>query len=53
MIVIIVFNVDVYYFSIRRVFHLDASNNLVNYEQEIERAKQDDLLVVCLTLLFT
>jgi len=53
MIVIVVFNVNVHHFSIRRVFHLDASNDLVNYEQKIERAKRDDLLVVCLTLLLT
>jgi len=53
MIVIVVFNVDVHHFSIRRVFHLDASNDFVNYEQEIERTRRDDLFVVCLTLLLT
>jgi len=53
MIVTIVFNVNVHYFSIRRVLHLDALNDFVNYEQKIERAKRNDLLVVCLTLLLT
>jgi len=53
MIVIIVFNVDVHYLSIRRVLHFDASNDLVNYEQKIERARRDNLLVVYLTLLLT
>ena len=45
------FNVDVHYFFIRKVIHLNAFDDFVNYEQKIERVDRDDLSTICLTLL--
>ena len=45
------FSVDVHYSFIRKVIHLNAFDDLVNYEQKIERVDRDDLSTICLTLL--
>ena len=45
------FNVDVHYSFIRKIIHLNAFDDFVNYEQKIERVDRNDLSTICLTLL--
>ena len=40
-----------HYASVRRVIHIDASNDFFNYAQKTGRAGRDELFVTCLTLL--
>ena len=40
-----------HYSSIRKIVHIDALDELINYEQEIDRVERDELHAMCLTLL--
>ena len=51
IIVTTTFKASVHYFFVRKIVHVDALDELVNYEQEIDRAERDELHAVCLTLL--
>ena len=51
MIVISALGVAVDYAFIRRVLYLNVSSNIINYDQESDRANRDELYVVSLILL--
>ena len=51
MIVISALEIAVDYAFIRRVLHLNASSNMMNYDQENNRANRDELYAVSLILL--
>ena len=45
------FNVDVHYFFIRKIIHLNVFDDFVNYEQKTKRIDRNDMSTICLTLL--